>query len=94
MKKAECPIASVAILLSDTWTILLIRDLLRKPMRFCELERSLVGISTRTLALKLKRLKEKEVMIKTAKGNYQLSKKGKGMRAIIEAMDRYGQRHA
>ena len=31
----DCPIAKVANLLSDPWTMLLIRDLLKKELRFC-----------------------------------------------------------
>ena len=53
-----CPIAKVATLLSDVWTILIIRDLLSSPKRFTELQHSLQGISSRTLTLKLKKLEE------------------------------------
>lgn len=89
MKQVSCPIAKVAELLSDTWTILIIRDLLKKPMRFTDLEESLEGISTRTLTLKLKRLIEKGIAIKTEEG-YSLTAQGEKMRDIIKALDQYG----
>lgn len=89
MKHSNCPIAKVAELLSDTWTILIIRDLLKKPMRFSGLEESLQGISTRTLTLKLKRLVQKGIVVKTEEG-YSLTIQGEKMRGIIEALDHYG----
>jgi len=62
MKQATqpCPMTKTAQLLSDTWTMLIMHDLLSGSKRFCELERSLEGISTRTLTLKLKKLEERE----------------------------------
>ena len=88
-----CPVAKVADLLSDSWTMLIIRDLLISPMRFCELETSLDGISTRTLTLKLKKLTIEKVINKDdATHYYSIPKQGKNLAEIIEAMRGYGQR--
>ena len=88
-----CPVTETARLLSDTWTILIVHDLLAGPKRFCELERSLEGISTRTLALKLKKL-EKEKMVKKEKdGSYSATTKGEGLKIIEDAMRRYGEKY-
>ncbi len=95
MKKAvsgkthTCPVAAVATLLSDVWTMRIIHNLLGGTMRFCELERSLEGISTRTLTLKLKHLEAESVIEKTETG-YRLTKRGKGLRTVISAMERFG----
>ena len=89
MKHTTCPIARVAELLSDTWTMLIIRDLLKHSMRFSELERSLAGISTRTLTLKLNRLVEKGIVEKTDEG-YILTEHAQKLREVIDAMDRFG----
>lgn len=89
MKQTTCPVGKIAELLSDTWTMLIIRDLLAKPMRFSELERSLEGISTRTLTLKLKRLIEKKIILKI-EDKYQLTEQGKAMKGVIKAMQRCG----
>jgi DNA-binding HxlR family transcriptional regulator len=90
-----CPITKTANLLSDTWTMLVIRALLEAdaPMRFCELERELSGISTRTLALKLKKLEAERIVRKSAAGSYKATKKGEGLRAIERAMSRYGEKY-
>ena len=85
----DCPIAKVATLLSDPWTMLIIRDLLKGPMRFSDLERSLVGISTRTLTSKIKNLEE-EGVIKKEDNQYSITKKGSKLERIIDAMSDYG----
>jgi DNA-binding HxlR family transcriptional regulator len=85
----NCAVAQTAELLSDTWTMLIIRDLLKNPQRFCELERSLIGISTRTLTLKLKRLEEKKILTK-ADIYYKLTTQGKKLEKVILAMETWG----
>lgn len=92
MKKAEakdCPVTKTALLFSDTWTTLILRDLLKGQQRFCELERSLSGISTRTLTLKLKKL-EKDAIVKKTEDGYILTKKGKAVKPVLLAMERLG----
>ena len=94
MKSAKvCPVAKTATLLSDTWTMLIMRDLLRTPKHFCELERSLAGISTRTLTLKLKKLARERMIRKSPRGFYEATKKGKGLQIIERAMRRYGEKY-
>lgn len=85
----NCSVAKTATLLSDTWTMLIIRDLLKSKMRFCELEKSLETISTRTLTLKLKRLEEEGIVIK-ADLYYLLTSRGKQLKKIINAMELWG----
>lgn len=89
-----CPVAEVAELLSDAWTMLIIRDLLNGPMRFCELERSLEGVSTRTLTLKLKKLVEEKVISKDEESHlYAITKQGTHLGTIIDAMRNYGKEY-
>jgi DNA-binding HxlR family transcriptional regulator len=89
----NCAVSKTATLLSDTWTMLIIRDLLKMPMRFCELERSLEGISTRTLTLKLKRLEQEKIVIKNDL-YYKLSTQGKKLQKIIDAMESWGKNNS
>ena len=86
----SCPIQKLTEILSDGWTILIIRDLLTSPMRFCELEKSLAGISTRTLTLKLTKLTEEHV-IDHIEHLYSLTEKGKKLKPIIHAMEKVGE---
>ena len=88
-KEVSCPITKVAQLLSDTWTMLILHFLIKEPMGFCELERALEGISTRTLTLKLKKLIEDGLVHKTKDGMYATTRKGKGIRLVENAMKRY-----
>jgi DNA-binding HxlR family transcriptional regulator len=88
-----CPITKTAQVLSDTWTILITKALLGGPMRFCELERELPGISTRTLTLKLKKLEAERMVRKMADGTYRATKKGEGLKIVERAMRRYGERY-
>lgn len=85
----KCPVAKTAQLLSDTWTMLIIRDLLKSQMRFLEIEKSLGGISSRTLANKLKRLEEEKIVIKKDL-HYSLTSQGKKLQKIIQAMETWG----
>lgn len=85
----NCPVAKTALLLSDTWTMLIIRDLLGGDMRYCEIESSLSGISSRTLALKLKRLEEEKI-VKKSDLYYSLTSQGKKLKKIIDAMESWG----
>ncbi len=85
----SCPLAKVALLLSDTWTMRIIHTLLHESQRFCELERSLVGISTRTLTLKLQKLIEEEVVVKND-SVYELTSKGKKLKGVLSAMEKFG----
>jgi len=86
----NCPIQKLTEILSDGWTILIIRDLLSSPMRFCELEKSLSGISTRTLTLKLTKLTEEHI-VEHNEHLYLLTEKGKKLKPIIHAMEKVGE---
>jgi DNA-binding HxlR family transcriptional regulator len=94
MKKTtdtDCPIAKTATLLSDTWTMLIIRDLLKGKMRFSELEKTLAGISSRTLTLKLKCLESADVVTKSDI-YYILTPQGKKLKNVITAMESWGKK--
>ena len=88
----NCPTAKVASLLSDQWTMLIVRDLITSPMRFSELLESLKGVSTRTLTLKLKRLEEMSIIVKDDT-HYAMTSSGKKIKPIIDEMQRYGKKY-
>ena len=85
----SCPVAKTATLLSDMWTMLIIRDLLKGKMRFGEIEDSLDGISSRTLTLKLKRLEDEGIIVKSDM-HYVLTAQGKKLKKVIDAMESWG----
>src|SRR4051812_36852801 len=94
--ESSCPVSACAEILSGKWTILLIRDLADGRSRFCELERSLDGISPRTLSLRLRALEEQGIVERRTfpevppRVEYSLTDKGRGLVPIIEGMREYG----
>ncbi len=91
MPHRDCPITKVATLLSDTWTMLILRSLTEGPKRFCEIESWLDGISTRTLTLKLKKLTDDGMITQDTNGYYKVTKKGAGIKIIERAMTKYSE---
>jgi DNA-binding HxlR family transcriptional regulator len=91
-----CPVCATADIVCGKWTILIIRDLARGRTRFCELERSLQGISPRTLSLRLRALEEEGVVDRRTypevppRVEYALTAKGRALLPLIEDMRRYG----
>src|SRR5436853_4280592 len=92
----SCPVTACAEILSGKWTILLIRDLADGRSRFCELERSLAGISPRTLSLRLRALEEEGIVERHTfpevppRVEYALTDKGRALLPIIDHMRAYG----
>jgi DNA-binding HxlR family transcriptional regulator len=95
----SCPVTACAEILSGKWTILLIRDLADGRSRFCELERSLEGISPRTLSLRLRALEEQGIVERKTfpevppRVEYSLTSKGEGLVPVIEGMRQYGREY-
>ena len=91
-----CPVCATADLICGKWTILIIRDLAEGRSRFCELERSLEGISPRTLSLRLRALEEQGIVERRTfpevppRVEYALTEKGRALVPIIESMRTYG----
>jgi DNA-binding HxlR family transcriptional regulator len=93
-----CPVCRTAEIVCAKWTLLLIRDLAAGRSRFCELERSLEGISPRTLSLRLRALEEEGIIERQTfpevppRVEYALTDKGAALLPIIEDMRIYGER--
>jgi len=91
-----CPVCATADLVGGKWTLLVVRDLAAGRSRFCELERSLAGISPRTLSLRLRALEEHGIVERHTypevppRVEYALTEKGRALVPLIEDMRRYG----
>jgi DNA-binding HxlR family transcriptional regulator len=91
----NCGITKALEVIGGKWTLLIIRDLLDKPRRFGELERSLEGISPRTLAIRLKELEHDGVLKRDCSAGeshpiYCLTTKGRSLSAILDQMRSWG----
>ncbi|MBV9002132.1 MAG: helix-turn-helix transcriptional regulator [Solirubrobacterales bacterium] len=91
-----CPVCRTAEIVCGKWTLLVIRDLAEGRSRFCELERSLQGISPRTLSLRLRALEEEGIVERQTfpevppRVEYALTVKGRALVPLIEDMRAYG----
>ena len=91
-----CPVCHTAEIISGKWTLLVIRDLADGCSRFCELERSLGGISPRTLSLRLRALEAEGIVQRRTypevppRVEYSLTDKGRALVPLIEQMRHYG----
>lgn len=95
-RNANCPVCRTAEVVCSKWTMLVIRDLAEGRSRFCELERSLEGISPRTLSLRLRALEEEGIVERRTypevppRVEYALTEKGHALAPLIEDLRRYG----
>ena len=91
-----CPVARTAEIIGNKWTPLIVRDLARGRRRFSELERSLAGISPKTLSERLKRLEDAGVVVRECfaevppRVEYSLTAKGHALLPVIESMRAFG----
>ena len=91
-----CPVARTAQIMGNKWTPLIVRDLVIGQRRFSELERSLHGISAKTLSERLKRLEEAHVLERRCfaevppRVEYSLTDKGHALLPVIESMREFG----
>ena len=89
-------VAASAEIIGAKWTSLLIYDLGGGKRRFRELEQLCVGISSRTLAERLRQLEREGIVRRRSypesppRVEYELTDKGRDLLPVIEAMTEYG----
>ncbi|ENQ3107797.1 helix-turn-helix transcriptional regulator [Bacillus cereus] len=92
-----CPIAKTLDVIGTKWTFLIIRDLLIEgTMRFSDLQKSIDGISPKTLSLRLKELEAQGIVERTVypevppRVEYTLTEKGERLEHIFIELKRFG----
>ena len=96
VESACCPVERTASLIGDRWSPLIVRDLAPGCRRFSELQRSLGGISPKTLSDRLRRLEEAGIVTracfaeKPPRVEYRLTAKGRALLDVIECMRDFG----
>jgi DNA-binding HxlR family transcriptional regulator len=91
-----CPVLRTADIISGKWTLLILRDLSAGINRFSALERSLVGISPKTLSERLKALEKAAIVTRRSfaevppRVEYTLTEMGWDLIPLIEHMRDYG----
>jgi DNA-binding HxlR family transcriptional regulator len=94
-----CMLARALEQVGDRWTLLVVRDLLGGPRRFTDLMALLGGITPKTLSQRLRQLQEAGIVdVDRQPGRrdvwYRLTPAGDDLAPAIEALFRWGLRHA
>jgi DNA-binding HxlR family transcriptional regulator len=91
-----CPVATTVQLIGNKWKLLIIRNLLARPWRFNELQRSLEGVSQKVLTDCLRSMERDGLITRTVypesppRVEYALSDLGASMRPILDSMEKWG----
>ncbi len=91
-----CPVLKTADIISGKWTLLILRDLSDGVNRFSALERSLAGISPKTLSERLKALEKAGIVTRKSfaevppRVEYNLTDMGRDLIPLVEHMREYG----
>lgn len=91
-----CPVATTVQLIGNKWKLLILRNLLVRPWRFNELQRSLSGISQKVLTDNLRSMERDGIIIRTVypevppRVEYALSELGESIRPILDVMEQWG----
>ncbi len=91
-----CPVLRTADIISGKWTLLILRDLSNGVNRFSALERSLAGISPKTLSERLKSLEKSGIVTRKSfaevppRVEYTLTVMGLDLIPLIDHMRDYG----
>jgi|SRR6185437_8671069 len=97
-RKDGC-IATAMQIIGAKWTALILRDLYEGPKRFGELERSLLGVSPRTLSQRLDDLEHCGIITKQAfaevppRTEYSLTDKGQDLVPVLQQMAAWGDKY-
>ena len=92
-------IASAMAIVGNKWTALILRDLHGGPKRFGELEKSLHGISPRTLSQRLDDLEHCDILTKQSfnevppRTEYTLTQKGRDLVPVLQQMAAWGNKY-
>jgi DNA-binding HxlR family transcriptional regulator len=91
-------IAKAMDIIANKWTALIIRDLANQPKRYCQLEKSVMGINPRILSKRLFFLEQEGIIDKIILPSntihaYQLTTKGRDLLPILYKMSDWGNKY-
>lgn len=94
-----CPVETTLTMISDKWTVLILRDLLTGTKRFGELKKSLAGVSQKVLTAQLREMEENGLVERTVyaevppRVEYSLTPLGQSLQPIMDAMRVWGEQY-
>ena len=93
-----CPMAHALDLIGERWTLLVVRELMRGPLRYTDLAERLQGIGTNILASRLRDLEECGLVARrtlpppAASRVYELTDYGRALRPVMRELALWGAR--
>ena len=94
-----CPVETTLSLISDKWTVVIIRDLLTGTKRFNELMRSVTGITQKVLTSHLRNMEANGLLVRKVypeippKVEYTLTETGYSLNPLLDAMYTWGENY-
>ncbi|MDE5582921.1 MAG: helix-turn-helix transcriptional regulator [Ruminococcus sp.] len=91
-----CPVETTLLLIGNKWKIMIIRNLLLRPWRFNELQRSLKGISQKVLTDNLRAMESDGIIDRTVyaevppRVEYSLTELGFSTKSILDSLESWG----
>ncbi len=91
-----CPLARAAEVLGERWTLLILRELMLRPVRFSELRRRLYRVSPSVLSARIGALEEKGIVVRrelpppACVTVIELTPLGKSLEPVLGALTRFG----
>jgi DNA-binding HxlR family transcriptional regulator len=93
-RRSDCPIHFALEAFGDSWTLLIVRDLLLGgSATYTDLLHGTERIATNVLASRLARLEADGIVAKTGDGRYQLTGKGLDLFPILAEMAAWSAKH-
>lgn len=92
----DCAVSKTLKIIGSKWTMLLLHNIFDGKKRFGELQRSLPGISPKTLSQRLQELEKEGIITKKVFAEvplhveYSLTEKGKSLRGVFRSLENWG----
>lgn len=99
MEHKKCGVEKTLKIIGSKWTMNILHNLFSGKKRFGELQKSLMGISSKTLSLRLQELEKEKIIYKKVFAEiplhveYSLTAKGRSLKDIFSKMARWGESH-
>lgn len=94
--KATCPVEAALKAIGGRWKVIILRELFRGTMRFCELHRAIGGITQKMLTQQLRELERDGIVARKLypqvppKVEYSLTPLGESLQPVLDAIHHWG----
>ena len=92
-----CPVETTLTLISNKWTVLILRDLMTGTKRFGEFKKSIGHVTQKVLTAQLRNMEQSGLVLRTVyaevppRVEYSLTELGYSLKPILDAMYSWGE---